>query len=415
MYCGLDFGTSNSALGVVDDGGKPSLCPLEDGQATMPTALFYYTDDARVTYGREAIKDYLEGEDGRLMRSIKSVLGTTLMEETTRIGVRNYPFKAVIGDYLVRMKAVAEALYEQKLTHVVLGRPVNFVDGDEAANLRAETVMREIALDVGFKEILFQPEPVAAAHHFASETSESCVALVVDMGGGTSDFTLLQVNPKAGGPADYEVMANYGIRLGGTNLDQQLSLARVMPLLGHGAAMQKAGLDAPNWIYSMLSSWPEINFLYTAKYHQDLKWVIDNGADPALFARLQTVIEEQLGHRVAHHVELAKIALGDNEAAAVDLTYVEPGLSGALLQDEIANDLATSFDRLDTALTETLSRGSCRADQVGVVVLTGGTTGMPAIRARIQKCFPNATLLDQDAFGSVCTGLTLEAKKTFGG
>ncbi|WP_259781671.1 Hsp70 family protein [Aestuariispira ectoiniformans] len=414
MYCGLDFGTSNSALGVVDNAGKVRLCPLEEGRETMPSALFYYTDDARVTYGRQAVQDYLEGEDGRLMRSIKSVLGTSLMDEATRIGSRNYPFKSVIGDYLARVKATAEALTEKKLTHVVHGRPVNFVDGDEAANLRAETALREIALDVGFKEITFLPEPVAAANDFVNETKNSCLALVVDMGGGTSDFTLLQVNPQADGLADYEVLANYGVRLGGTNLDQQLSLAKVMPLFGSGAPLQRAGLDAPNWVYSMLSSWPEINFLYSAKYRQDLKWVIENGADEALFERLQTVIEEQLGHRVAHHVELAKIALGDQEVVDVDLGYVETGLVGQVLQAEIATDLAQSFDRLDEALSETLTRGTCKADQVGVVVLTGGTTGMPAIRARIQERFPDATLMDQDAFGSVCTGLTLEARKTFG-
>lgn len=413
MYCGLDFGTSNSALGVVDETGKVVLCPLEDTHTTMPSALFYYTDDARVTYGREAVQDYLDGEDGRLMRAIKSILGTPLVEESTRIGMRSYPLKAVIGDYLARVKATAEAWTEQKLTHVVHGRPVNFIDGDEPANLRAETVLREIALDVGFKGITFQPEPVAAAHHFASETDESCIALVVDMGGGTSDFTLLQVQPRENGPADYEVLSNYGIRLGGTNLDQQLSLARVMPHFGYGAPMRKAGLDAPNWVYSMLSSWPEINFLYSAKYGQDLKWVVENGADETLFRRLATIIEEQLGHRIAHHVELAKIALADGGTSAVDLSFVEDGLAAQLRQADVPQDLGGSFDRLDGALTETLTRGACDAGRVQAVVLTGGTTGMPAIRQRIQERFPEATLVDQDAFGSVCTGLTMEAKKTF--
>lgn len=413
MFCGLDFGTSNSAIGVLDRTGKVVLCPLEDGERTMPSALFYQEDGSAVTFGRQAVRDYLEGEEGRLMRSIKSLLGTSLMDETTRIADRNMPFTAIIGDYLARVKKTAEAYCGTALTHVVHGRPVNFVDGSEGANERAEETLRTVALDVGFKEIVFQPEPVAAAHHFASETNDTCMALVVDMGGGTSDFTLLQIKPTADATTDFDILANYGIRLGGTDLDQQLSQARVMPLLGSGAAMRKAGLLAPNWVYSMLSSWPEINFLYTSKYRRDLRWVIENGADDALFARLETVIDEQYGHRVAHEVEQAKIALGGGERTAIDLAFVETGLVGELSQTGLDTDLSQTFSRLDMALSETLTRGQCAADRVGAVVLTGGTTEMPAIRARLQARFPNAALVAQDTFGSVCTGLTLDADRFF--
>src|SRR5665213_2973513 len=75
--CGLDFGTSNTTLGTIA-GDQPVLTALEAGQTTIPSAIFYEVDGA-VLIGRRAIDAYVEGAPGRLMRSLKSVLGTSLI------------------------------------------------------------------------------------------------------------------------------------------------------------------------------------------------------------------------------------------------------------------------------------------------------------------------------------------------
>ena len=80
----LDFGTSNSTLGTIT-GREPVLTALEADQTAIPSAIFYETDGA-VLIGRRAIEAYVEGVPGRLMRSLKSVLGTSLIDETTRLG-----------------------------------------------------------------------------------------------------------------------------------------------------------------------------------------------------------------------------------------------------------------------------------------------------------------------------------------
>ena len=77
--CGLDFGTSNTTLGSMA-GGAPALLPLEEREVTIPSAIFYQRDGGGVFIGRKAIGAYVEGQTGRLMRSLKSVLGTALVD-----------------------------------------------------------------------------------------------------------------------------------------------------------------------------------------------------------------------------------------------------------------------------------------------------------------------------------------------
>ncbi|OYY04378.1 MAG: hypothetical protein B7Y76_02535 [Sphingobacteriia bacterium 35-40-5] len=133
--CGLDFGTSNTTLGLPGPAG-PVLAALEGDKTTVPSAVFYdRTGIARI--GRDAVRAYVEGEDGRLMRALKSVLGTALIDETTSVGRRRIPFREVIGDFVTTVKSRAEADRGVALTQVVMGRPVFFVDDDAAGNANA--------------------------------------------------------------------------------------------------------------------------------------------------------------------------------------------------------------------------------------------------------------------------------------
>src|ERR1700682_5906800 len=195
--CGLDFGTSNTTLGTIF-GREPVLTALEAGQTTIPSAIFYEVDGA-VLIGRRAIEAYVEGAPGRLMRSLKSVLGTSLIDETTRLGRERVSFRDVIAYYLGAVKRRAEQATGRELRDVVHGRPVHFVDNSDDADRKAEQTLREIAREGGFEGVTFQFEPIAAALDYERQIANEEVALIADIGGGTSDFSIVRLGPQRHG------------------------------------------------------------------------------------------------------------------------------------------------------------------------------------------------------------------------
>jgi hypothetical chaperone protein len=309
--CGLDFGTSNTTLGTIF-GREPVLTALEAGQTTIPSAIFYEVDGA-VLIGRRAIEAYVEGAPGRLMRSLKSVLGTSLIEETTLLGRERTSFRDVIAYYLGAVKRRAEQGCGRELRDVVHGRPVHFVDDSPEADRKAERTLREIAREVGFDEVTFQFEPIAAALDYERQISAEQIALIADIGGGTSDFSIVRLGPERRDAFDRaaDILANDGVRIGGTDFDRQLSLGVVMPLFGFGSAMKRPGLDVPSRYFHDLATWSNINRMYEPRVIADIRQVRLEASEPALLDRLVRVVDEQRGHTLAMEVEEAKIALSD--------------------------------------------------------------------------------------------------------
>jgi len=325
--CGLDFGTSNTTLGTIED-HAPVLAALENGQTTIPSAIFFEVDGA-VPIGRKAVEAYVEGAPGRLMRSLKSVLGTALIDETTRLGRERTSFRDVIAYYLGAVKRRAEASTGCELRQVVHGRPVHFVDNAPDADRKAEQVLREIAGEVGFDEITFQFEPIAAALDYERQISTEEIALIADIGGGTSDFSIVRLGPQRQGHADRaaDILANDGVRIGGTDFDRQLSLGLIMPLFGFGSPMKRAGLDVPSRYFHDLATWSSINRMYEPRLLAELRQVRQEASEPLLLDRLLRVVNEQRGHTLAMEVEEAKIGLSDARKANIPLQWVAPDLA----------------------------------------------------------------------------------------
>ena len=245
--CGIDFGTSNSTIAVVRD-GETALVPLEDGHTTLPSAIFYDADGAAAIYGRAAIEAYTSGESGRLMRSLKSILGSELIMDKTAVGGRYETFENILVGYIRHLKNKAEAFSGSKIDHAIMGRPVHFVDDDAAVDARAEAKLGEIAREAGFTRVAFQFEPIAAALSFEHTLEHDELVFISDIGGGTADFSVVEVGPKRRAKKDRsgDILANDGIRVGGTNLDMRLSMAAVMPHLG-SKSKTKTGRDLPRW------------------------------------------------------------------------------------------------------------------------------------------------------------------------
>ncbi|MGE6240455.1 Hsp70 family protein [Ectopseudomonas guguanensis] len=412
--CGIDFGTSNSTVGWLRP-GQDSLLPLEDGKITLPSVIFFNTEERRPVYGRLALHEYLEGYEGRLMRSLKSLLGSKLLKSETTVLGSALPFKDLLGFFIGELKKRAEAQAERAFEEVVLGRPVFFVDDDPAADQEAQNTLVAVAHKLGFKEVSFQYEPIAAAFDYESSLDREELVLIVDIGGGTSDFSLVRLAPQRHHLAERQddILATGGVHIGGTDFDKQLSLAGVMPLFGYGSRM-KSDAFMPTSYHLNLATWHTINALYAQKTQLALQNMRYDIVDATGIDRLFGLIEQRAGHWLAMQVEESKIALSEQEARAIDLSRVEPGLVAELTRPLFESAIEPLLERIRASLTQLLADAGVSADQVDTLFFTGGSSGVPALRQSVAAMLPNARSVEGNTFGSIGSGLAIEAKKRYG-
>jgi hypothetical chaperone protein len=409
----IDFGTSNSAVCVVNDGSLFPI-PLEHGHTTIPTAVFHNAEQGVTTFGRQALSQYQDGNEGRLMRSLKSLLGSDLLAETTVVNGRAVPYRHIIGQFLTHLRELAESHASCPIERVVLGRPVHFVDDDEERDELAETTLGSIAQEIGFREVRFQYEPIVAALDLESSLANDELALVCDIGGGTSDFSIVRVGPSRAAKPDRsgDVLASGGIHVAGTDFDQRLSMSGVMPLLGYGAP-GKEGRPVPTSVYFDLATWHKINFLYSfpeLARAEELKLFL---LDMNMHERLMAVLRGRHGHRIASHVETAKIAVAENGSARIDLSFIEPGLDVAVSESTLSNALSPLLDRITGAALQAVARAGIAFDEITILYFTGGSTGLRQLRERLQGAFPRSRVVAGDKFSSVVRGLGLSAARQF--
>ncbi|MDU9406958.1 Hsp70 family protein [Pseudomonas sp. zfem001] len=412
--CGIDFGTSNSTVGWLRP-GQDSLLPLEDGKITLPSVIFFNTEERRPVYGRLALHEYLEGYEGRLMRSLKSLLGSKLLKSETTVLGSALPFKDLLGFFIGELKKRAEAQAERPFEEVVLGRPVFFVDDDSAADQEAQNTLVAVAHKLGFKDVSFQYEPIAAAFDYESNLDREELVLIVDIGGGTSDFSLVRLAPERHHLAERQgdILATGGVHIGGTDFDKQLSLAGVMPLFGYGSRM-KSDAFMPTSYHLNLATWHTINALYAQKTQLALQNMRYDIVDATGIDRLFGLIEQRAGHWLAMQVEESKIALSEQDARPIDLSRVEPGLVAELTRPLFENAIEPLLERIRASLTQLLDDAGITADQVDTLFFTGGSSGVPALRQSVAAMLPNARSVEGNTFGSIGSGLAIEAKKRYG-
>jgi hypothetical chaperone protein len=412
--CGIDFGTSNSSVGVCDEGG-PRLLPIQRGATSVPTALFFSLDDNSTTFGHEARDCYFAREPGRYLRAIKSVLGTKLFEETTQVKRRRYSFGEIIATFLRSLRKAAGESLGAPPTSVVLGRPAFFVDDDPKADAAAERQLEAAARAAGFERIAFQFEPIAAALDYEQSVGAEEIALVADIGGGTSDFSVVRVSPERARSSDRrrDILGFTGVHIGGTDFDRQLGMASVMPALGLRSPLRRKGLDAPSWYFFDLATWHRIGFLYDRKVLTEVRAVLRESAEPEKIERLLRVLEHRKGHELLASVESAKIALSNADRVTLDLDDSVADIALEITRAELEAAVADSLQRIRSRIEHVLAMAGLTADSISAVFLTGGAAMMPSVRKSIAAAVPAARLIAGDAFGSVATGLALDAAKRF--
>lgn len=398
----VDFGTSNTGAAVMEAGRLRRL-EIEAGGETLPTAVFFGVEgDMRI--GAAAARALIDGDEGRYMRALKSVLGTPLFHESRLLGGRRRTLADVVVEFLTELKARAEARAGRRFEAVLSGRPVRFHHEPER-DQTAEADLRACYLAAGFDHVAFMFEPEAAA--LASEGARGETGLVVDIGGGTSDFTVFRRETNG-----VEVVASHGIRLGGTDFDRTLSLAFAMPELGRGGQLRRelgeGLLPVPQAIYGELATWATIPFLYTRETERLVEDLLRHAVDRPRMARLQRVIRDHLGHDVAFAVEAGKIAANSGDAGAgIDLGVVEKGLWVRMGQGMANAALAEHGEDLKAAIYETLMRAEVPPAGVDQVVLVGGSSLMEMVVAQARAVCPDARIARSEAFTGVVDGLAI--------
>ena len=412
--CGIDFGTSNSAV-AVSSNGRVRLLPLQDGVTSVPTALFFSFDDDTCTHGRAAMERYLSREPGRLLRSIKSLLGTPLFDEVTQVKYRRYAYGEIIADFLKFLRLSAASEMGSDPRSVVIGRPAYFVDDDQAADDKAQAQLEAAARAAGFETIAFQFEPIAAALHYEQSVTDEEIALVADIGGGTSDFSVLRVSPRLATKIDRrgDILGYNGVHIGGTDFDRLLSMATLMPFLGLGSKLRMKGMDAPSWYFADLATWHRINVLYDGKVLTEVRSVRRDSAEPEKIDRLLGVLELRKGHELLGRIEQAKIDLSSMTTATVSLADVAQDFVLEIKRRRFEQAIGEGLGRIEGRVRDVIALAGLKPGTVRTVFLTGGSSGIPAVRKAITKVVPAAQVVVGDAFGSVAAGLAIDAERRF--
>jgi hypothetical chaperone protein len=425
MFCAIDFGTSNSAIAIPDARIGMRLVELESGHATMPTAVFYFVEGPELdgpprAFGRAAIAAYVDGLDGRLMRSMKSILGSNLIDQTTDVGGgRGAKYLDIVAGYLKHLKARAEAQTGAPIRRAVLGRPVFFVDDDPLRDAQAQAALEAAARQVGFDDVQFQYEPIAAAFDYERGVDREQIVLVADIGGGTSDFSVVRVGPQHAAKLDRkgDILANHGVHVAGTDFDRRIELAAILPEYGYGAlGPSVAGAPArevPSGVYFDLATWHLINTVYGPGRVAELRGMRGFYGNPVHYERLMVVVSERLGHELMARAEGAKIAVADGGATRIDLSHTERNLGAALTEQQAVAAIDADIERIVDAARAAAMQAGLAPDRIDALYFTGGSTGLRLLADRIAAAFPAAQVARGDRFASVATGLGLHAQRCF--
>lgn len=375
---GIDFGTSNSAMAWAEPHGTARLIPLEGTAVAMPTAVFFNAEDQRLHFGRDAVAQYLAGTEGRLMRSLKSLLGSPLIHESTEVNHRSVSFLEIVTTFLAALRERAAQSLGSAPQRVVMGRPVHFVDDDADRDAAAQQSLLEAAQAAGFGEVHFQLEPIAAALDHERRLSHESLVLIADIGGGT-DF------------------------------DQRLSLEQVMPLMGY-RHLGPQGREVPSRIFFDLSTWHLIQWQYQPRAISQAQALRVNYRDMRLHERLMRVLRERHGHHIAHEVEQAKIRASMTSAdTTIDLSIVEAALTAPLGAAALRDHLDGLLAHTVACARECVQRAGLGERQPDAIYLTGGSSALRPFQQALGAAFPGVPLIEGDLFGGVASGLVYGA------
>lgn len=449
MYIGFDYGTANCSVASMVD-GQPSLLPVEGSSYYIPSTVCAPTRESvsehlfrhlnikpsdtvgeqvlrraiaanreesidllpeDMAFGQAALDLYLEDpRDVYYVKSPKSFLGASGLHD-----VQVSFFEDLVCAMMANIKNQAESHTEAIIHEAVIGRPINFHGrGGEEANRQAESILSRAAKRAGFRNIAFQFEPVAAGLEYESTLSEDKTVLVVDIGGGTTDCSLLDMGPSWAKQTDrtQSLLAHSGQRVGGNDLDIYLAFKQLMHPFGMGSK-STAGIDMPLtqfWNPIAINNVEAQRDFYSRENLRALKLLRKEAQQPEKLDRLLKIYNETLGYSIVRRAEEAKIALADSKQyrAAMNIAseLVEVDLSVEQMVEAIESPKSKMIDLVKEAIVE----GEKTPD---VIFMTGGSARSPILRQAVEQAVPNTPIVSGNYFGSVTAGLARWAEVCF--
>jgi hypothetical chaperone protein len=415
---GIDFGTSNSAIAMATSDGEVRPVRWEipatlaaggsTESSTVPTVIFAPNYDHGFTVGFDAIRQYLfTGLDGRFMQSIKAFLPSAAFTGTV-IRNRHYSIEELVAIFLRRAREAAEQQLGTKLEgKIVLGRPARFSLDPEEDRLAESRLLAAAALS-GLPEVSLLIEPIAAALAYEATLDHDEVVIVADLGGGTSDFTVMRVGPSHRGPNRAEsVLASGGVPIAGDALDGQIVRGRLFDQLGHGSQYLAFGAKTavPNWIFHKLLRWNHVSFLKSKKYLEFLREVQKTSDRAEEIGRLIEIVDCDLSYVLFRAVERAKRGVQSEPSATIaDEEHGLP-LARELTLEQFVEAIDQEKREIRATALEVLARAGLEPKDVDAVFPTGGTSLVSAIRSEFASIFGPDKLRGRGTFTSVVDGL----------
>jgi len=425
---GIDFGTSNSSVGVMRD-GKARILEIEKGKQSQPSSIFIRADGYH-SIGFGALSDFTNPEAKtdtyHFVPSIKPALPLDyyegiLLKSTKRdlegnLSVKFFGVEEMAAYVISNLKQKAEAELGTPIEKVVLGRPVEFAEDSKRDSL-AQGRLEEAAKLVGFKSIQFILEPVAAALYYerSRPNTKSRNVFIFDFGGGTLDTCILEL--KASGKItqnslNSQVLSSHGIVLGGNDLDKDVFEKRYLSFFGKNVQWSDKRLPMPAHIFNEVPEWHLIDQLRKRDMFGFLREVTANCTDPEAINRLTTLIQDQQVFAVLQTIERGKIALSASDEANIKYEFKDIHLNDSISRREFESMVSSRGTDIQKCIDECLIKAQLRADQIDAVLKVGGSSNNKFIDKILAANF-QTQIENDDVFTSVVAGLSIAASEIF--
>ena len=409
----IDFGTTNSVAGI-NVNGKVEMIPLGHNNVETRSVIFYSFEDKKFYVGDDVLPELEVDTAGRYLQSLKSFLGHKEHIETT-LGVESYYLDDLISIILRRFKYKLDKKANGSVENVVMGRPVRFNDYDDALDREAQHRLESAAKKAGFSNVLFQYEPIAAALSYEEKISKEELILVADIGGGTTDYSVIKVGGASRHFVDRkeDILSNHGVYVGGNSFDSSIIKEFIAPHLGQGSIYKSMGMEmeVPTELYYDLSEWHLFQRMFDRKVLNRIDKLKMMAYEKEKIDRLEELITQNLYFDFANEIVNSKIRLSSAASTTLQMNMFDNPFTETLTLNAFESSISPYSKKIEDALHEALLQANVSRHQIDKVFLTGGSTLVPSVKNIYSNYFSEEKIFHTDVFASVGYGLTLFAGK----